>query len=49
MLCTRPYRLFQSHPPLMYKLPVRNISLALDQKGQDGQRGVRYDGFDYDC
>ncbi len=46
VLCTRPYRLFQSYPPLLYKLPVRNIAWRSIRRVRTDSEESRYDGFD---
>jgi DNA polymerase I-like protein with 3'-5' exonuclease and polymerase domains len=45
-LCTRPYRLFQTHPPLRYVLPVRNISWRSIRRVRTPDEEAIYHGFD---
>jgi len=45
-LCTRPYRLFQTHPPLMYRLPVRNVSWRSIRRVRTDSEEAVYHGFD---
>ena len=45
-LCTRPYRLFKAHPPLMYILPVRNIAWRSIRRVRTDSEEAQYHGFD---
>jgi DNA polymerase I-like protein with 3'-5' exonuclease and polymerase domains len=45
-LCTKPYRIFQTHPPLMYQLPIRNISWRSIRKVRTDSEEAQYHGFD---
>jgi DNA polymerase I-like protein with 3'-5' exonuclease and polymerase domains len=45
-LCTRDYRLFRVHPPLMYRLPVRNISWRSIRRVRTEGEEADYHGFD---
>lgn len=45
-LCNRPYRLFSTHPPLMYRLPVRNVSWRSIRKVRTDSEEAQYHGFD---
>jgi hypothetical protein len=45
-LCTRNYRIFQTHPPLMYMLPIRNISWRSIRRVRTPDEEAQYHGFD---
>ena len=45
-LCTRPYHLFQTDPPLLYLLPARNISWRNIRRVRTDTEEATYHGFD---